>query len=76
MTATNESKPKELSKFLVLCWSDADSDVLVEIKSYSVYQAADDARHDYPGFAYYDPVRVLQSPSDQNTYLHPDSTIV
>jgi hypothetical protein len=47
---------------LVRCWSDADDYLLLEVESFSAYQAADDARGEYPGYAYYDPVRVLSEP--------------
>lgn len=60
MPNTGKLTTKVLTAVLVRCWSDPGNDVLVEIKSYSVYEAADDARNEYPGYAYYDPVRVLR----------------
>jgi hypothetical protein len=64
MADRDHPKREALSSFLVRCWSDADDAVLVKVKSFSVYQAADDARHEHPGFQYYDPVRALQADSE------------
>jgi len=71
MADRDHPKRKALSTFLVRCWSDTDGDVLVKVKSFSVYQAADDARHEHPEYQYYDPVRVLKSPTDQIADLEP-----
>jgi hypothetical protein len=61
MVAANDGpSPKQLSTFLVRCWTGAE-DVLVKVRSYSVYEAADDARHEHPGYENYDAVLVLQS---------------
>lgn len=70
MVSANPSA-KELSTFLVRCWSDPENDVLVTIKSYSVYEAADDARFEFPGYERYDPVRVLQEAFDPETTSQP-----
>jgi hypothetical protein len=60
VAASDDSAPKQLSIFLVRCWSGTE-DVLVKVESYSVYEAADDARHEHPGYEHYDAVLVLQS---------------
>ena len=60
VAAADDPNGRELSTFLVRCWSDPENDVLVKVVSYSVYQAADDARVEFPGYENYDPVRVLR----------------
>jgi hypothetical protein len=63
-TDQNEGR-KELSTFLVRCWSDPGDDLLVTVRSFSIYQAAQDARFEYPEYDNYDPVCFLQSELDQ-----------
>jgi hypothetical protein len=52
---------KELCTFLVRCWSDPGDDVLVVVKSFSIYEAAQDARFEYPEYDNHDPVCFLQN---------------
>jgi hypothetical protein len=47
MPDTVELAPRLLMTVLVRCWSDANNEILVEVRSYSVYQAADDARNEH-----------------------------
>jgi hypothetical protein len=60
VAASDGPTPKQLSTYLVRCWSGTE-DVLVRVESYSVDEAADDARHEHPGYEHYDAVLVLQS---------------
>lgn len=60
-TADRTERPKELLAFLVRCWSDPGDELLVTVRSFSVYQAAHDARFEHPGYDNYDPVRFLPS---------------
>jgi hypothetical protein len=59
--ADQDEKRKELHTFLVRCWSDPGEDVLVIVKSFSIYEAAQDARCEYPEYDNHDPVCFLQN---------------
>src|SRR5262245_10167169 len=63
--ADQNEERKELCTFLVRCWSDPGDDLLVTVRSFSIYQAAQDARFEYPEYDNYDPVCFLQSVLDQ-----------
>jgi hypothetical protein len=54
------SKPLPLSKFKVRMWSDCGTEEYVIIESYSIYEAALDARYEHPEFENYDAVRCEQ----------------
>ena len=60
-TADQNERRRELYTFLVRCWSDPGDDVLVTVKSFSIYQAAQDARFEHPQYDNYDPVCFLQN---------------
>src|SRR5262245_5912391 len=62
-TDQNERR-KELCTFLVRCWSDPGDDIFVTVKSFSVYEAAQDARIEHPEYDNYDPVCFLQNVLD------------
>jgi hypothetical protein len=64
-TTDHVERAKELSDFLVRCWSDPGDELLVTVRSFSVYQAAQDARFEHPGYDNYDPVCFLPGPPGQ-----------
>jgi hypothetical protein len=59
--ADQDERRRELCTFLVRCWSDPGDDVLVAVKSFSIYQAAQDARFEHPQYDNYDPVCFFQN---------------
>src|SRR5262245_12775860 len=58
--ADRKQRRRELCTFLVRCWSDPGDDVLVTVRSFSVYEAAQDAKFEHPEYDNYDPVCFLQ----------------
>lgn len=59
--ADQNERRKQLCTCLVRCWSDPGDEVLVTVKSFSIYEAAQDAMIEHPEYDNYDPVCLLRN---------------